>query len=66
MFRGAGTIGTLAEKTAYGYVRYPRSAAKTPPKAEMNRPRLAGVGVKRTTGQHPGGLVVILQGWDVT
>ena len=62
----AGTIGTMAEKTAYGYVlKYCEEKGIHKRRAEMERLAHGCEGVLRTTGQHPGGIVVMPRGEEI-
>lgn len=62
----AGTISTLADKTAFGYVNgYMNDNGLVKRKAEIDRLASEAEGIKRTTGQHPGGIIVIPDDMDV-
>ncbi|AKX33936.1 DNA polymerase III subunit alpha (PolC) [Spiroplasma litorale] len=65
----AGTISTVAEKTAYGYVlghlEKNNVAQESVRRAEVNRLALLSTGVKRTTGQHPGGIIILPKEFEI-
>ena len=62
----AGTIGTLADKTAFGFVKnYYEERGQRKRTCEINRIVEGCVGVRRTTGQHPGGIVVLPHGEEI-
>ncbi|MDO5336456.1 MAG: PolC-type DNA polymerase III [Eubacteriales bacterium] len=62
----AGTIGTLAEKTAFGYVKnYFEERGQHKRYCEINRIVQGCTGVRRTTGQHPGGIIVLPKGEEI-
>ncbi|MDO4938656.1 MAG: PolC-type DNA polymerase III [Lachnospiraceae bacterium] len=62
----AGTVGSIAEKTAFGYVKkYFEEHGENKRKCEINRLLKGCVGVKRTTGQHPGGIIVLPHGEEI-
>lgn len=62
----AGTIGTLADKTAFGYVKnYFEERGYRKRKCEIGRITLGCTGIRRSTGQHPGGIVVLPHGHDI-
>ncbi len=62
----AGTIGTLADKTAFGYVKnYYEERGKNKRNCEINRIVAGCTGIRRSTGQHPGGIIVLPLGEEI-
>jgi len=62
----AGTISTLADKTAFAYTKkYVEEKALNYSNSEINRIKIGATGVKRTTGQHPGGLMIVPNGHSI-
>lgn len=62
----AGTVGTLADKTVYGYVKkYYEERGVHKRDCEINRLVSGAVGIKRSTGQHPGGIIVLPYGEEI-
>ncbi|GEO78565.1 DNA polymerase III PolC [Companilactobacillus mindensis DSM 14500] len=62
----AGTIGTIADRTAFGYVKnYEEMTGQNFRNAEETRLAMGSTGVKRTTGQHPAGIIVVPDNMDI-